>query len=203
MGAAARLLAKARRRRARPDRGLHLTHLYGVGDSGFDVGDAFPDRSRPITVAVDVRRDGDSAIGTILDLGIAGRGIALWIGTNGANVGAAAGFASGEGGGTTGVTLNAANVLAANTQVARLVFACIPGNGSARLWVNGVLAVHGAASGAAFSTDWGDDGLAGIGEVQDTVSNRVPVLARVTLADASIVSDVRIYQGQTPRAYGP
>lgn len=194
----ARTYAARERRRGHhdPARGLFRTHRYVSGDSGFDVGDAFPDRDRPATFAVDVRRDTPSAQGIVFEAGDATTGLVIWVPMGGDDISASAGDA-----GDDGVTLTATDVLEADGQVARVVFAVIPGTGEARLWVNGEIRAAGVAVNGALPNGWASDSVAGIGEVQGTVSSRVPAADRITLVNASIVSTVDAFAGQRPRHF--
>lgn len=189
--------ARERRRgHVDPGLGLFLTHRFRASDSGFDVGDAFPDRNRPITFAVDVRRNDTGARGIVFEAGNDTTGLAIWIPSGGTDVSACAGN-SGE----NGVTVTAENVLATDGQIARVVFSVIPGSGQARIWTNGELRGRGVSDAGVLPSGWAADSLGGIGEVQGSVSPRVPAGDRITLVNASIVSSVSVFRGQRPRQF--
>lgn len=183
-----------RRSQADPRLGLFRTHRYVKADSGFDVGDAFPVRTGPLTVAVKVERTGASPNGIVFEMGDATTGLAIYF--DGTTLGACVGDA-----GAGGVTLELADALTVVGQRLDIVFSVIPGNGKARLWVNGDMVLGSAAGDGSLTNGFAADSAAGIGEVSGTVTGRVPAGARVTLADISIVSPVSLYRGQRPRNF--
>lgn len=181
-----------------PSKDLFRTHAYTVQDSPFDDDAAFTeaDRDAPITVEAWVRRTATGARGIVVEVGDATTGMAIWIPDGGTDISACAGDA-----GDDGVTVTAADVLAADTQLAKVVFAVIPGTGQARLWVNGRLHAAGAAVNGALPNGWaaGEDG--GIGEVATTCSDRIPVGDQITLTNAAVVAPVSFFRGQRPRQF--
>lgn len=186
------------RRRGHIDPGLGLfqTHRFALSDSGFEVGDAFPDRDSPLTVSVTVRRDSSSAQGVMFEAGSEVTGLAIWIPSGGTDVSACAGN-SGE----NGVTLTAKNVLLADGQTVRVTFSVIPGNGEARLWTDGEVRARGAAVSGQLPDGWGGTGTGGVGEVQGGVSSRVPVGDRITLTGATVTTPVVGFVRQRPRQF--
>lgn len=184
-----------RRTRVDPALGLFQTHSFVAADSGFDVGDAFPDRTRPITIAVDIRRSGSSSNGIVFELGNAATGLAIWV--TGSAVYACAGNSAAD----AGVTLNVSNGIANTGSLMRIVFAVVPGTGAARLWVNGKLRAARTSANGALVDGFSADASGGIGAVSTAVIARVPAAQRVTLANVAIVGPVRVFAGQTPRSF--
>lgn len=189
----------ARRRalaHADPKLGLAGTHTFRAADSGFDVGDAFPNRARAITVAVKVKRTASTARGIIIEFGNGTTGMALWIAGNNEDIVACAGDV-----GAGGVTSTASNVLQTDGQTASVVFSVIPGSGEFRLWVNGKLRDRDAAATTPLPNGWAADSAGGIGEVSGTASDRIPAGDKITLVGAAMISPVTVYDGQRPRHF--
>lgn len=199
-GRQAQAIAWKRRRRTLghldPSRGLDQSHGFAAAASGFDVSDHFPDRSRPITIAVDVKREAATATGILFEAGDATTGLAIWLFPTPA--GPVDVFACAGDVGDDGITLTAENVLQGDGQIARIVFSVIPGTGEARLWVEGELRASGTSVNGELPNGWAADSAAGVGEVSGAVTTRVPAAQRVTLADALMVTPVRAFDGQRP-----
>ena len=174
---------------------LHRTHQFAYNASGILTGTIFPVRSRAITVAVTVKRSAASPTGIILEFGSATTGLAIWFAVADGKIYAAAGDAAAA----DGITL--AGLAPPQDQIIRIVFSVIPKSGKARLWLNGVLVASGTSSNADMPNGWSDGGNGAIGAVDGTVTTRVPVADRVTLANAVILSPTDAFHNQRPRQF--
>lgn len=200
---------------------LKRTHTFPIGTTSIITGDVlFPSRNKAITVAVTVRRTGANPAGVVFELGSSIVGLAIWFAAADDKIYAAAGnksdftdnvwvdgdvsfvdgdisFIDGDPG-TEGLTLE--GTAPPIGQKVRIVFSVIPTTGKARLWINGDLVASGDAEGA-FPNGWSDAGAGAVGEVNTTITERVAVGDRITLADVDIISPVSIFVNQRPRQF--
>jgi len=174
---------------------LFRTHQFAYNITGIATGDVFPDRTLPITMGVTVKRTAASPTGIIAEFGDATTGLAIWFAVADGKIYAAAGDAVAA----DGITL--AGIAPPQDQIVRIVFATIPGSGKARLWLNGQLVAHGEASGGVFPNGWSSIANGAVGAVDTTVTTRVPVADRIALANAVILSPVKVAQNQRPRQF--
>lgn len=196
MGQAHNFNARERRKSLYdPSFELHRTHQFAYNATGLDTDGIFPDRSKAITVAVTVKRTAASPTGIILELGSATTGLAIWFAVADGKIYAAAGDAAAA----DGVTLE--GTAPPQDQIIRIVFSVIPESGKARLWLNGDLVAHGVSTNGDMPNGWADAGDGAVGAVDGTVTTRVPVADRVTLANAAIISPVNAYNNQRPRQF--
>ena len=177
-----------------PALGLFQTHSFGTSDTAIDTGVRFPVRSRPITFSVDVRRSG-SPNGIVLELGDSTTGLALWLD------GATVGFTAGDAAGDQGVLATADNVLMADGQLAKFTFGVVPGSGVIALWNRSSLIAYAQSAAMSMNNGWASSALGAIGEINGTVTTRVPLGQRQPLTGASIAKGVRSFQGQVPRQF--
>lgn len=178
-----------------PSYELFRTHQFAYNASGILTGTVFPVRSQAITVAVTVKRTAASPTGIILEFGSATTGLAIWFAVADGKIYAAAGDAAAA----DGVTL--AGLAPPQDQIIRIVFSVIPESGKARLWLNGQLVAHGVSTNNDMPNGWSDGGNGAIGAVDGTVTTRVPVADRVTLANAVILSPANAFHNQRPRQF--
>lgn len=174
---------------------LHRTHQFAYNASGILTGGVFPVRSTAITMAVTVKCTAASPTGIILEFGSATTGLAIWFAVADGKIYAAAGDAAAA----DGITLEA--LAPPLGQIVRIVFSVIPESGKARLWFNGVLVASGTSSNNDMPNGWSDGGNGAIGAVDGTVTTRVPVADRVTLANAVILSPADAFHNQRPRQF--
>lgn len=201
MSSSGRFFMRERRRKLRDPRlGLFGTHSFPDNTTNIATDSVFPNRAQPITFAVDLRRTGAAPVGVVFEVGDATTGLAIWVPTGTTDVAFAAG-----GTGNNGVTLTANGAIAGLGVLARVVVAVIPGTGHGRLWINGQLQGAARAVAGSFPATWAASGPTtnegAVGEIDGTVTARVPVGDRVPLADVSIVTPVRGFQGQRPQHF--
>lgn len=177
-----------------PSLDLHRTHRLSNAQGAIDVGDMFPSRLEPITLAFTVVRTGASN-GVLFEFGSAARGFAAALDVGDLIVAAGEGIASSD-----GVTLTLAGALPEEGVKYRVAIAIVPGLGSARAWVNGALVGSDVSASGSFGGDWAADEAGRIADVSGTIIDRIPVGQRVALADASIVGDAVLgFDHQHPR----
>lgn len=174
---------------------LFRTHQFAYNAVGILTGTVFPVRSQAITVAVTIKRTAASPTGIIMEFGSATTGLAIWFAVADGKIYAAAGDAAAA----DGVTL--AGLAPPQDQIIRIVFSVIPESGKARLWLNGQLVAHGVSTNGDMPNGWSDGGNGAIGAVDGTVTTRVPVADRVTLANAVILSPANAFHNQRPRQF--
>jgi len=193
----AHLFHARERRKSQYDPSFELsrTHQFAYNATSILTGTVFPDRTKPVTFAMTVKRTAASPTGIILEFGDATTGLAIWFAVADGKIYAAAGDAVAA----DGVTL--AGTAPPQGQEIRIVFSMIPASGKARLWINGQLVAAGEASGGSFPNAWADTGNGAVGAVETAVTTRVPVADRVTLANAVILSPVNVFQNQRPRQF--
>lgn len=205
---------------------LFRTHDFAADETNIATGTVFPDRTKPITVAVTVKRTNTTPSGIILELGSATTGLAIWFAAADSKVYAAAGDATPPGGAGTGAAifkdgdtvwkdgdviwvdrqavgyngLTLEGIAPPQGQIVRIVFSVIPASGKARLWMNGKLVAHGSA-GDTLPNGWSDGSDGEVGGVDTDVTTRVPVADRITLAQAVILSPVTMFHNQRPRQF--
>ncbi len=175
-------------------------HLF-ASDNPLVTADLFPDRQPPVTFAMRVRRDTVAASGILFEFGGVLSGCAAWID------GAELGFAAGDAAGNTGVDLTIADAFPVDGQVFDVVFNAEPAspfnpsNSRIRVWIDGKL--RGSAEAVsvfpASPDGWSDSGDGAIGDVDGTVTPRVPVAQRIALVNATIAGGLRVFFRQTPR----
>ena len=110
--------------------------------------------------------------------------------------------------GGTGATFNMTAALVRTNRI-KVVAAVIPCEGEIRLWVEGSLKIKAASVSGSFDvgapedSSWAEGpGSGGIGEVDGTATDRVPVGARAAIADAVIVAGkVSFYDDQRPQQF--
>lgn len=178
-----------------PVYGLSRTHRYPVGTTDIVTGTAFPVRTKPVSFAITINITDTIPAGVVFELGSATTGVAVWIASADRKLYAAFGDASAA----DGVTLT--GPVCVDGQKLRIVVACIPESGKARMWVNGKLVAWGTASGGEFPNGWADTGAGAMGEVNTSITTRVAVGDRITLANADIVAPLSIYQNQRPKQF--
>ena len=171
---------------------LNRTHEFASGDT-IDPDESFADPDRPATFAVDIARGAGTPNGVVFEFGGATTGVALWVEDESV-------FFSAGGSGSDGVTIEAENVLVGSTRI-RVVASVIPGNGSARLWVNGRLRARGTSAGGPLPNGLFEDAAGEVGDVAGAINANVPGPQAVALANASIVSKLAVYLGQFPRQF--
>lgn len=202
---------------------LFRTHQFAPDATGILTGTVFPDRMKPITVAVTVNRTGASPQGVILEFGSSTTGLALWFSGADDKLYAAAGdgvvlasdtiWIDGDIYWTDGdiVWLGSPEYIEDGLtlegdeppqgQILRIVFSVIPGAGKARLWANGALVAHGQESGGFIANGWSDAEVGAVGQVSGSATSRIPEADRITLADAVILSPVNAFHNQRPRQF--
>jgi len=185
-------LMKNRRERNDPSLQLSRTHVFDSGDNNFAVGTFFPNRAKPITVAFSISRTGADN-GMILDMGDTVTGLAIWIDTG------TMGFCAGDVVAADGVEFTLANALPATGQTFKFILAVNPGNGKIIIWRNGKVVGRAQATNTNLPNGWGAAADGAVEAVGTDVTTRVPVGARVALANASVIGKVSIYDGQVPQ----
>lgn len=171
---------------------LFRTHEFADGATNIATGTIFPDRTKPLTVGVTVKRTGATPTGVIFELGSSTTGLAIWFAAADGKIYAAAGEPAAG-----GVTLE--GTAPPIGQIVRIVFSVIPSSGKARLWFNGKLVAAG--TGGLFTNGWADGADGAVGGVDTSVTPRVPVADRISLASAVILSPVSAYHNQRPRQF--
>lgn len=185
------LARKHRKGRLDPALQLARTHVFAV-DSVIDTDVSFPDRTRSITFSCTIRITGSAPAGVVFELG-GTVGLAVWIKASDNKLNAAVGDESGN----DGVTLVGPVVISG--QLLRIVFAVLPGNGKAKLWVNDNLVVEGQSVNNDFPNGWSNTTDGKVGDIAGVVTTRVKVADRIALADASIVTPLFAYNNQLPK----
>lgn len=178
-----------------PSYELFRTHQFTPDATGLVTGDIFPDRTKAVTFAVTTKRTDTTPTGIILEFGNATTGLAIWFAVADGKIYAAAGDAVAD----DGVTLE--GTAPPEDQIIRIVFSVMPSSGKARLWLSGQLVAADEAAGGEFPNGWSAPADGAIGAVDTTVTTRVPVADRVTLANASIISPVNVFHDQRPRQF--
>jgi len=186
------LRQKLRKGRQNPAFSLFRTHSF---DSSIATGTAFPVRTEPITFSTKIKITNTTPAGVVFELGSATTGVAVWIAAADRKIYAGLGDASAA----DGVTLTGPVVK--NGQELEIVLACIPANGKARLWMDGVLVASGQAANEEFPNGWADTEAGAVGAVGTSVTTRVPVGDRISLTGASVVHPLSAYQNQRPRQF--
>jgi hypothetical protein len=110
--------------------------------------------------------------------------------------------------GGAGATFNLTYGLTRTTRL-KVVAAVIPCTGEIRLWVNGALRIKAQAASGSFNvgtpadSSWAEGpGAGGIGEVDGSITDRVPAGSQVAITDATIVSGrVSFYDDQRPQQF--
>jgi hypothetical protein len=176
---------------------LFRTHNFLASGNPIDTDAAFPGtRLEGITFGIDITRTGSSSNGILFEFGDSSRGCAAAI--DGADII----FAVGENAASdNGVTLTASNVILAEDQLYRLVFATLPGTGGAVIWVNGRLVSFGQSVNQNFNGSWSGDADGAIGDVEGTVTDRIPAPQRVSLAECDINGYLNVFNKQLPRQF--
>lgn len=218
-------LSNARNRRKSlydPTYKLFRTHTFAIGATNIATGDVFPDREKPITIDITVKRTGASPQGVIAEFGSSTTGLALWFSGTDQKIHAAAGdgliliadvdwvdgditWTDGDvtwfdstGSDVDGITLEGTEP--PETQIVRIVFSVIPTISKARLWINGKLVAHGEFAGA-FPNGWSDTEVGAVGDISGSATSRIPVADRITLADAAVLSPLSAFHNQRPRQF--
>lgn len=180
-----------RKDRQDPSQQLTRTHVFDSGDNNFAVGTFFPERDRLLTVKVVLLRTG-TANGVVLDMGNATTGLAIWFDDG------AIGFCAGDAAAADGVEFIDSTGLPGVNQRFSFVFSVNPGNGKILIWRDGRVIGRAQASGGTLPNGWGAAANGAVGDVGTDITTRVPLAARVALANASVIGKVSIYQGQGP-----
>ena len=198
---------RARKRRASHAGYLNLfrTHTIAgttttIAVSPIATGTLFPDRTSPVTFSttIEIIENGGTHAGVIFEFGDTARGAAMVI----ANT--LIGFHAGAQGGVNGVTVigDYGGATAVGREM-RVSAACIPGNGKARLFVNGKVVQRAQASSGSFGTPNTWSG-AGNGSFAAAASGTiVGDLAAVSGAPAGfrVIAPLSVYVGQVPRRF--
>lgn len=185
-------LQKNRKGRHDPSFQLKRTHIFDNGDNPFAVGTVFPNRDRKITIAFEISRS-DVANGMILDMGDTVTGLAIWMDSG------TIGFAAGDAVADDGVELTLASALPAIDQKFKFILTVNPGNGKIIAWRDGLIIGRSQAVNTNLPNGWGAAANGAVEAVGTDVTPRVPVGARVALANASVIGKVSIYDGQSPQ----
>jgi len=185
-----------RKGRLDPASGLFETSRYSDGDS-IDPGPAFPDKTLPMTFAIDIARNGSSPVGVIFEIGSDTGGTALWVEDGTTNIK----FSAGDDVATDdGLTITATGAIVADDDVLKIVVAVLPGSGEAKMWINGKLVAAGQSVSGTMP-QWTSGALGAVGEISGTVIDRVTSGSDVNLSDVDIVSPLRIYYNQLPKGF--
>lgn len=198
-------LYHARKRRkslADPSLGLFRTHVITEADGAIDTDVVFEnDRESPVTFAITVQADGlGSEQGLIAEFGGNADGLGLWVaGASPTDINACAGNVAAD----DGVTLTAEDVITTASDLPiRIVFACSPKDGRARLWINGELKASAVAAAGAFSGGWCGNNDGGLGDAFGGAGpGRVDAGDRVALAGMNIISPLSVYTHQLPQHF--
>jgi hypothetical protein len=135
-----------------PEFRMGRTHSFPAGTANIPTGDAFPERTHPITFSCHIKITSATPAGVVFEFGSATTGAAMWIAAADRKLMAAVGD---------DVTLT--GPVCIDGQELRVVLACIPANGKARLWVNGRLVASGQAAGLVLPNGWSDSGIGSVG----------------------------------------
>lgn len=188
-----------RKGRADPSYQLSGTHGFNQGSTGLDPALLFPtSRTSPITFRVDVKRsdDGSGTNGVVFEMGSATRGIALAL--DGSDIIFAAG---GNAAATDGATATAAGALLGIGNSYSIVCSAHPGTGVVKLWVNGDMKARDVSTDGDMGAGWAATGDGAVGQIDGTITDRIPAGARVTLVDATILTPVKVFARQLPRQF--
>ena len=172
------------RRRTRslrdPTSALFRTHTLPTSGT-FDVGDRFPDRSRVITVRMDIHIGASTGDTAVIFFGSSPGSGGLFLGLISGSlfVGCGAGADDSD----HNVSENVTSFAMANTTYS-LVLSAIPGTGEVRVWSNGTLVVRARAPFGTFDGDWAPDETGNV----------------IATGDATIAR-VEAYDGQVPRHF--
>ena len=191
---AAHFAARERRAGTRdPAAGLHQSHSFGPTEA-FAPTSTFPNASRPLTIAVDMKITGDGGDGVLFEFGGTTAGTAFALDSVNGTIALVSGDARG---GPAGVTARFTGfAFGSTTRLHRFVCALNPGRGTANLWWNGRL-VAAAIAGGAYSLHDGDGGQFSF--VSGLVNARLSAEAQVNLVNAVIIGRPRCYYGQVPQ----
>jgi len=194
----ARLHQARKNRRARndPTSELFRTNKFTSASNPIDTDALFANRVLPISFAVELVRTDVGSTGIIFEFGSATRGIVAALDGDDLI------FIAGAGTGTPneGVAGLAEDILPALNKKYRLAFTTIPGTGLILAWVNGKLVIKEQSGDSSFGTGgWGDDGDGAVGDKAGTVNNRIGVGLDVTLADASLIGSLNVFNKQIPK----
>lgn len=81
--------------------------------------------------------------------------------------------------------------------------AILPGEGRIRLWVNGEEVERGQAVNSALSGGWSSIQSGSFAAApQGAVISSVPVAARITPTEFSVIEPLVVYNGQLPKQFG-
>lgn len=180
-----------------PSAGLFRTHVFPVNEP-INTPTSFPSfvRLQPVTFAVDVFIQLDTAIGCVFEIGSDASGIGLCLYNQLIYFGA--GTPNGE---DTGVTVvSAINFADAVNKKIRIVAACNPNDGNARLWVDGECVGAEQAVDSVFGPDgWSNAGIGQVNGKFGTATNRLPEVGE--LSESEVISPLSVYANQLPRRF--
>lgn len=184
-----------RKGRLDPTFNLFRNRTFASSDNPIDTSAIFSAarRAEPITFSFSMERGASAPNGIILELGSSTRGLAIYIDDD------TLGFVAGAGATDDHVAVTTSAFFSEDGQSARIVCSVNPGSGEGRIWVNGTNDGRDVAATAAFL--WADDADGAVGEVEGTVTPRVPAGQRVTLANLTLTTPIDVYIGQRPRDF--
>lgn len=191
----ATLYSHRERRRANVDPALGLFRTHTLGRSGtVQTGMRFPDRFRPITFQVGVRRLTSAARGTIFEFGDTASSLIAYV--NGASLEVAVGTSTGD----NGVSFALPNVFPADNSAALITIAIIPARGYIVVFIDHAQAARVLTASGGMSAGWGNAGQGAIGTIAGTANSRIDFGGFEDLANAEIIKPLSGYQGQVPRS---
>lgn len=198
-------LIKKRRDRTKSLRdimsGLYPTHNLGLADANITVASVFPVRNRPVTFSTEIEVTNANPSGLIFEFGSSARGIKLGV----AN--AKIQYAAGDGDAGTEVTIGSIaipTITATPGYRFKIVLAINPGNGKARLWVNGQIKVRSEPTPASGleGGEWADSGAGSVGSAEQGTSNpRTDDVITTAPSGFALVAPVKVAMGQLPRQF--
>lgn len=197
------LWQRRKHRRALVDPTLGMFCHRTIPDATTVVGTGYLDvlRAKVMTFAIAVVKTATASDGIVYEFGNPTGGLALWFEQDGIMR-----FCAGRGTGapTQGVTMQVMNPPVGRRM--RVVAAVNPGDGKARVWVDGDLKAAAQASAGNMGGGWTDNangrvnGAAGPGAPNNT-SDRIPTASRIALANVSIIAPLKLYHNQLPRTF--
>ena len=157
---------------------------------------------RPSTLQTRIRVTGGSPLGLVFELGSSTIGAAIWVDA----LGIFASFGSGVAASNDAVVVSFQPVGGLpDTAEFDIVASILPGNGKARMWINGVLTLDGknqAVNAGLTSGVWSDTGNGSFAAAPNgTVTQAVPVAARIAPSDFAVIETLSYFSGQLPQQF--
>ncbi len=178
---------------------LFRTHQFSgsssIAVSSIGTAAVFPDRSGLVTFATKVRVTGAVPLGLVFEFGSTNRGCGVgFLNTLLAfSVGGATVFA-------TAAIFNNVTAFPIGQEI-DIVCACNPGNGKARLWLDGEIAARSQAAVNTFGGDWADTGDGSFAAVGAGTVHANLAAANQAPSSFEVIEPLSVFVGAVPRHF--